>query len=172
MATIQMSVTIEANEQELGQLASLLLGRMGPALFAAVGAAATDGPTTTPIDIDPTLKATPVSGEKSAPVVRPALIKSEPKLPAVVGKSERKQSGDRLPFESFDVLVRSEMRRLSMDKRMPGFKLWDDQRDKRLPTLGAVMARYGKSRLGDLAEVLGMQPPLTVSPAIVGVDGD
>lgn len=72
----------------------------------------------------------------------------------------KKQGVARLSFAEFDPLVRAEMKRLSLDKRMPGYKLWDSERDQRLPTLGGVMARYEKTRMADLAEVFGMQPPL------------
>lgn len=72
----------------------------------------------------------------------------------------KKQGAARLSFAEFDPLVRAEMKRLSLDKRMPGYKLWDSERDQRLPTLVGVMARYEKTRMADLAEVFGMQPPL------------
>lgn len=65
-----------------------------------------------------------------------------------------------LPFDEFDELCRREMKRLSMDGRLPGRKLWDAERDKRLPTLDAVRMRYHAPTLADLAQELGLEPPL------------
>lgn len=154
MATIQLNVTIEANEQELGQLAGLLLGR----LFGGG-----EQPTTTMVE--PLIMPHRVTRKKPAPAKRPALIKEQiEKVVAVAGEEPKKAySGDRLPFDELDTLVRSEMKRLSIDKRMPSSRLWDEERDKRLPTLGAIMHRYKKTRLADLAEVFGLQPPLSTS---------
>lgn len=72
----------------------------------------------------------------------------------------RKASGDRLAFEQFDSLVRKEVKRLSMDGRIPNAKLWDSERDPRLPAYAAVMARYGCTSLASFAEKMGMQPPI------------
>lgn len=58
-------------------------------------------------------------------------------------------------------MVRKEIRRLGMDKRIPNAKLWDAERDERLPTYAAVMYRYGCTNLGEFAEKMGMQPPLS-----------
>lgn len=67
----------------------------------------------------------------------------------------------RLPFAELDPLVRSELKRLSMDGRIPNYKLWDSERDPRLPTLGAILARYDVTNLGDFAAFFGMEPPLS-----------
>jgi hypothetical protein len=69
---------------------------------------------------------------------------------------------DRLPFAQLDALVRSEMKRLSMDGRIPGHKLWESERDPRLPTLGAIISRYKCANLIDLAAHFGLEPPLSV----------
>jgi len=72
----------------------------------------------------------------------------------------RRPNGPSLPFEEFDELCRSEMKRLAMDRRLPGRVLWDSERDKRLPTLDAVRMRYKCATLVELAEQLGYEPPL------------
>lgn len=69
----------------------------------------------------------------------------------------------KLPFAEFDQLVRAEMKRLSMDGRLPGHKLWNNERDPRLPTMAAVILRYGTTTLADLAPKFGLQPPLSVA---------
>lgn len=72
-----------------------------------------------------------------------------------------RHSGDRLPFDQLDPLVRKEIKRLAMDGRIPSARLWDAERNKRLPTYGAVMQRYGCTNLHDFAERMNMQPPLS-----------
>ena len=67
-----------------------------------------------------------------------------------------------IPFAEFDRLVRREMKRLAMDGRLPGHKLWDSERTPPLPTLGAVILRYQANGLVGLAETLGLEPPLSV----------
>jgi len=63
------------------------------------------------------------------------------------------------------------MKRLAMDGRIPGAKLWDSERDPRLPTLGAVLHRYNTSSLHGLAEALGMEPPLTAKSYTINQNG-
>lgn len=67
-----------------------------------------------------------------------------------------------IPFAEFDRLVRKEMKRLAMDGRLPGHKLWDSERTPPLPTLAAVILRYQANGLAGLAEALGLEPPLSV----------
>lgn len=67
-----------------------------------------------------------------------------------------------IPFAEFDRLVRREMKRLAMDGRLPGHKLWDSERTPPLPTLSAVILRYRADGLVGLAEMLEMEPPLSV----------
>lgn len=67
-----------------------------------------------------------------------------------------------IPFAEFDRLVRREMKRLAMDGRLPGHKLWDSERTPPLPTLSAVILRYNADGLVGLAEALGLEPPLSV----------
>jgi len=69
----------------------------------------------------------------------------------------------RLPFAEFDKLVRSEMKRLSMDGRIPSCKLWDSERDRRLPSLAGLLYRYKVGGIGELAPVFGLEPPLSVT---------
>lgn len=68
------------------------------------------------------------------------------------------ESSKRIKFEDFDKLVRLEMKRLNMDGRMPSMALWDSERKPPLPTMGAVMARYGVTRIAELAGKLDMPP--------------
>lgn len=88
---------------------------------------------------------------KQPPAKRPALMPGE----------EEPSAPGRLPFDQFDKLVRSEMKRLSMDGRMPNHRLWNDERNVLLPTMAAVLYRYGVTTLVDLAKRLDMQPPLS-----------
>lgn len=73
---------------------------------------------------------------------------------------------NRLPFAEFDRLVRAEMKRLAMDGRLPGHKLWDSERAPGLPTLPAVILRYKADGLVGLAEILGLEPPLSVQKKV------
>lgn len=86
---------------------------------------------------------------KRAPAKRPAISPGEEEKPG------------RLPFDQFDKLVRSEMKRLGMDGRMPNHRLWNDERNVQLPTMAGVMLRYGCNNLIDLAEKLDVLPPLS-----------
>lgn len=97
--------------------------------------------------------------KKRPPEKRPAMLPGEVEKPA-------RMTSDRLPFAEFDQLVRTEMKRLSLDRRMPGHKFWDGERDKRLPTLGAVLYRYNVTTLADLADRLDLLPPLSVTPGV------
>ena len=68
----------------------------------------------------------------------------------------------RLPFEEFDKLVRSEMKRLApVPGTMPGHALWNELRDSRLPTMGAVVSRYDCTDLKGLAAMLNLNPPIS-----------
>lgn len=86
---------------------------------------------------------------KQAPTKRPGLLPGDEEQPG------------RLAFADFDKLVRSEMKRLSMDGRMPNHRLWNDERNVLLPTMAGVMLRYDCNNLIDLAKRLDMQPPLS-----------
>jgi len=73
-----------------------------------------------------------------------------------------------LPFEEFDKLVRSEMKRLGpVPGTMPGHSLWNEMRDPQLPTMGAVVSRYHCTSLAELAALLNLAPPLS-KPGPVG----
>jgi hypothetical protein len=68
----------------------------------------------------------------------------------------------RLPFEEFDKLVRSEMKRLApIPGTMPGHTLWNELRDPQLPTMGAVVSRYDCTDLKGLAALLNLNPPIS-----------
>lgn len=74
----------------------------------------------------------------------------------------------RLPFEEFDKLVRSEMKRLApVPGTMPGHALWNELRDPQLPTMGGVISRYDCTDLKGLAELLNLNPPIS-KPGPVG----
>lgn len=72
-------------------------------------------------------------------------------------------TSNRLPFAEFDRLCRAEMKRLSMDGRLPGHKLWNSERNPQLPTMAAVLWRYKAAALVDLATILGLEPPLSAA---------
>lgn len=68
----------------------------------------------------------------------------------------------RLPFEEFDKLVRSEMKRLApVPGTMPGHALWNELRDPQLPTMGGVISRYDCTDLKGLAVLLNLNPPIS-----------
>lgn len=68
----------------------------------------------------------------------------------------------RLPFEEFDQLVRSEMKRLApIPNTMPGHALWNELRDPQLPTMGGVISRYDCTDLKGLAALLNLNPPIS-----------
>jgi len=74
----------------------------------------------------------------------------------------------RLPFEEFDKLVRSEMKRLApVPGTMPGHALWNEMRDSQLPTMGGVISRYDCTDLKGLAALLNLAPPI-IKPGPVG----
>lgn len=70
---------------------------------------------------------------------------------------------NRLPFADFDRLCRAEMKRLSMDGRLPGHNLWNSERNPQLPTMAAVLLRYKAATLVELATILGLEPPLSAA---------
>jgi len=80
------------------------------------------------------------------------------------GHHRNTQPRSPLPFETFDALVRREVKRLSIDGRIPGHRLWESERDQRLPTLTAVIQRYNVTNLIDFADLMGMEPPLRALP--------
>lgn len=81
-------------------------------------------------------------------------------MPATTAIQKTKRGTPPLPFPEFDALCRKELKRLSLDRRLPGRRLWDEERDKRLPTLDAVRMRYRCATMEQLAEELGFAPPL------------
>lgn len=112
-------------------------------------------------------------------MVEPAPTQPEPSTPAVIVEPQATQipptdgatpeliqqpsepPKKRLPFEEFDKLVRSEMKRLAPSPgQMPSHNIWNEMRTPPLPTLGAVISRYDCVDLNGLAKELGMNPPL------------
>jgi len=94
---------------------------------------------------------------------RPVAEKRPAVLPGETEKPKRVMVSERLKFDQFDNLVRSEMKRLSMDKRIPSHSLCNAERDQRLPTLTAICQRYDVPNLVALAAKLEMLPPLSAT---------
>lgn len=118
---------------------------------------ATDEPETTS---EPAPVGGPKGRPKAVPEKRPAVLEGEAEKP------KRIYSGERLKFDLFDNLVRSEMKRLSMDRRIPSHSLWNAERDQRLPTLTAICQRYDVPNLVALAQKLDMLPPLSATSGV------
>lgn len=74
-----------------------------------------------------------------------------------------------LSYDEFDRLARSELKRLSVDGRLPGHKLWESERSPRLPTLRDVLQRYKCATLAELANLVGLEPPLFGAHAPLGL---
>ena len=129
----------------------------------------TPAPTSTPVlpAIAPATEATGAIAPLGewTPVATQPERKSKPtaeKRPAEeVGQTEKRNYPSRLEFGLFDILVRSEMKRLSLDRRIPSHSLWNAERDQRLPTLTAICQRYDAPNLVALAAKLDMLPPLS-----------
>lgn len=111
---------------------------------------------------------TPADG--AAPEIA-AIPPATPKADEEQAPPKKMVTGDRLPFEPFDKLVRKEVKRLGMDGRIPSARLWDSERDKRLPTYGAVMYRYNTRNLAEFAAQMGMEPPLSAKKFTVNENG-
>lgn len=118
---------------------------------------------------------TPAPQSVKRPAKRPAPLPPTAEAasanPVVTQEGEDEPKSSRLPFAAFDTLVRSEMKRLSMEGRIPNAKLWDAERDSRLPTLAGVMMRYRRLNLADLATEMGMQPPLSAHRYTINENG-
>lgn len=104
--------------------------------------------------------ATPAGSATDATLTPPTVPRRAGRPAKRPGDADPSQPG-RLPFADFDKLVRSEMKRLSMDGRMPNHRLWNDERNVLLPTMAGVMLRYDCNNLIDLAGKLDMLPPLS-----------
>lgn len=128
-----------------------------------------------PLIVSPDLQA---PTEPSAVVVEPPAQPAPAPLPTAVHANGHHATGTRksppvaptttnpikrrvLPFEEFDRLVRAEMKRLAVAGTMPGHGVWDEHRHMPLPTLQAVISRYGCKSTTELASRLGLMPPLT-----------
>lgn len=144
-----MKLTIELSETETQNLLSLLIAGLAkatpPVSVTQSPPAALPAPT-------PTRK-TPSAGER--PATPP------PATPAPVETAPEERTRSRLSVDESDPLVRSEMKRLSMDGRMPNHKLWDSERNPALPTMAAIILRYKCKGLADLADLMGLEPPLS-----------
>lgn len=88
-----------------------------------------------------------------------------PEPPAVY----RQPTSRRWNFEKFDDRVRAEMKRLAgPGGTMPTTSRWDRERDQRLPTMTAVIRRYGCKTKPELAQRLGMAPAASTPAATNG----
>lgn len=174
---MQISINIQLDPAELADLVRSLVGIVPIVPIpteppttpqSVLPSPDTPAPTSTPV-LATILPATEVGKAEAAPAVRkpkPMPEKRLAVLPGEIEKPKRAYSGSRLKLDEFDTLVRSEMKRLSMDKRIPSHGLWNAERDPRLPTLTGVCQRYGVPNLVALAAKLDMSPPLS---AINGV---
>lgn len=163
---MQININIQIDPGELADLVRSLAGLIAPiptepptTAQSALLRPDTPAPTSTPVlaAIAPVGEWTPVATQperKSKPTAE--------KRPAEeVGQTEKRNYPSRLEFGLFDTLVRSEMKRLSMDRRIPSHSLWNAERDQRLPTLTAICQRYDAPNLVALAAKLDMLPPLS-----------
>lgn len=90
-----------------------------------------------------------VLAEASAPPAQP--VEDEP----------AEATASPLPWAEYDRLVRSELKRLSHPNgAMCGHTEWDLRRDRRLPTLQAVIVRYGCQNARELANKIGYLAPI------------
>jgi len=105
--------------------------------------------------------------QEAEPVMPPTLptavaTKAEPTVKATKAE-DGKPRGKVLPYDEFDRLARAEMKRLSLDGRMPSRVLWDAERDQRLPTFEAVRSRFQCATVAELAGKLDLLPPIHAS---------
>lgn len=112
-------------------------------------------------------------GKTPAEGAAPEIAAIPPATPSADDEPLHKKvmTGDRLPFEQLDKLVRKEVKRLALDGRIPSARLWDSERDKRLPTYGAVMYRYNTRNLAEFATLMGMEPPLSAKKFTINQNG-
>lgn len=171
---IQLTLQIEADglgqlAQELAAWQQRLMAVQAPTADGLSLPTAHNGLKTTQTDVRGPKTPKRVETPQIAPFA-PATQTTVKMTPAAQNGHNRRTTPT-LPFAEFDVLCRAEMKRLSMDRRLPGRRLWDEERDKRLPTLDAVRMRYKCSTLTQLAEELGMLPPLHGNIAAPAVNG-
>lgn len=172
---MQINISIQLDPGELAETVTrLAMLFASPTPLNALPSPDTPAPTSTPVllAIPPATEAsdaiaplgewTPVATQPERKP-KPAAEKRPAVLPGEMEKPKRVNSGDRLKFDEFDTLVRSEMKRLSMDRRIPSHSLWNAERDQRLPTLTAICQRYDAPNLVALAAKLDMLPPLSAT---------
>lgn len=101
-----------------------------------------------------------VQEAEPVPPTLPTVVatKAEPTVKAT--KVEDGKRGKVLPYDEFEQLARAEMKRLSLDGRMPSRVLWDAERDQRLPTFEAVRSRFQCATVAELADELELLPPI------------
>lgn len=125
-----------------------------------IGAKATGRPKSPRTDVlAPDVAEPPATPQIAA--ILPATNEAEATEPETETKSRNTRPREALPFAELDKLVRKEVKRLAMDGRIPNSKLWDSERDQRLPTYGAVLQRYGCANVKGFAAAMGMEPPLS-----------
>ena len=152
---MQINLSIQLDPGELTDTITRLAMLFAPQP-ALNGSAWPDAPVPTST---PVLPAIPPATEPSS-AEEPAALKPKPTTEG----PKRVITSARLEFEAFDKLVRSEMKRLSIDgAHMPGHRLWDHDRDNRLPTLSGVLKRYDAPNLVALATKLDMFPPVAIN---------
>ena len=155
MATITITAQVELTADDLAAMGAKVWD-----LLAGLRLMGPETPTAAPVKVEtnsamkvatvaavpgvmlsPAGPVVPVKVEKvaAAPAKRGAVVAPPAK---VAGVEVAEVSSKSIRFEEFDQLVRKEMKRLSKDGRLPGHKLWNDERKAPLPTLGAVMLRY------------------------------
>ena len=97
-----------------------------------------------------------LNGHAASEIAEEAPKTEEPTAPTPEAPKKR------LPFEEFDKLVRSEMKRLApVPGTMPGHALWNELRDPQLPTMGGVISRYDCTDLKGLEVLLNLNPPIS-----------
>ena len=142
MIDIRVRVTLDvADLEQMGAVLRALLGQATVTMHQVQEEE--DQPVT------PTLPA--VVATKAEPMVKATKVED--------GKGDSKR-GKVLPYDEFEKLARAEMKRLSLDGRMPSRVLWDAERDQRLPTFEAVRSRFQCATVAELADELELLPPI------------
>lgn len=170
MVKIQISIDLDVNEPERvgAQLAAILQGaRM---LIAPPNSVESVEPVAQDIALDIALVAPATAPEPNgaAPATK---HRGKPGRPPKSGKARTTKTpapallNPKSDWDFFDSLVRNEMRRLSVDRRMPGTALWNNERDCRLPTMAGLVAAYDVADVKELATKLGMPAPLSTMAA-------
>lgn len=155
MVTIQISINLDVNEpaQAAAQLAAILQGAQLLTPQTAAPAVVDDAPA-------------PLSTNSKRRTGRPKKKMDDATSPAPRRRKQLPELLDpKADWAFYDGLVRNEMRRLSVDRRMPGTALWNNERDCRLPTMAGLVAAYDVADVKELATKLNMPAPLSTMAA-------